>query len=97
MAQQQNLAAKLTGNLPGIPSKAGRPVSGRAMSNAQRQQKYRACHQIVETSDQMHLTVKRLADQFDLPESYIVKELIRFALCNKNWSLAGFPVVKRKA
>lgn len=94
MAQQQTQAAKLTGNLPGIPGKAGRPFSGRAMTNAQRQQIYRARHLQIKTSEQVHATVKRLSDQFDLSPAYIVHELVRFALCNKNWTQTGFPTHK---
>lgn len=78
--------------LPGVPKRRGRPVSGKAMSNSQRQKKYRQRHKSVETGETMAATIKRLAVQFDLSESVVTRELLRFALCNRNWAVTGFPV-----
>lgn len=89
----------LTLPLPGVPARRGRPPSGKALSNAQRQAKYRACHKSVDTGERMSATIERLADQFDLSVSYVTRELIKFALCNRNWAQTGFPlrVTKKEA
>lgn len=89
---KENLAQKLTMTLPGIPAKRGRPCSGKALSNKERQERYRQKHRSVETGERMAATITRLAEQFDMSESEVTRELIRFALCNKKWSETGFPV-----
>lgn len=97
-------AAKPTGDastltLPGVPAKRGRPPTGRALSGAQRQSKYRQSHKPVETGDQIGATIRVLADQFDLTQAQVIRELLRFALCNRNWKQSGFPslVTKKEA
>lgn len=70
---------------------AGRPASGNAMSNSERQQRYRACHKTVKVGDRISATIGRLAVQFDMSEQDVTRELLRFALCNRNWSAQGFP------
>lgn len=41
MAKQTTLSAKHTSELPGIPAKLGRPVTGKAKSAAERMRAYR--------------------------------------------------------
>lgn len=87
----KNLAEQLTMTLPGVPPKRGRPVTGRALSNADRQRRFRKCHKTIETGERIGATITRLAQEFDLSELEVTRELLRFALCNRNWSRTGFP------
>jgi len=68
-----------------------RPASGNALSNAERQTRFRNRHKLIETGNQMNATITRLANHFDLTEAQVTRELIRFALCNRNWMQTGFP------
>lgn len=81
----------LTMELPGIARRVGRPCTGNAKSGAQRQKEYRQRHAIVPAGEKIPATIKRLADQFDLTVPQVTRELLRFALCNRNWSQSGFP------
>jgi hypothetical protein len=92
MAKKRNLAADLTMMLPGVPGKRGRKPTGKAMTNAERQAKYRETHKAVETGTSIARTIKRFAEDFDLTEQQITRELLRFALCNRNWAQTGFPL-----
>ena len=87
----RNAAQDATLPLPGIPKKAGRPRKPGALSNAERQRRHRQKCAKVETGERMAATIKRLADQFDLSEAEVTRHLIRFALCNRNWTETGFP------
>lgn len=90
----RDLAKERTLDLPGVPAPRKRPgpkPSGRALTVAQRQARFRARHQQVETGERITATIRSLSLQFDLSESVITRELIRFALCNRNWSRTGFP------
>lgn len=69
----------------------GRPKKAGALSNAERQRRHRAKCTKVETGERMAATISRLAAQFDLTESEVTRHLIRFALCNRNWTETGFP------
>lgn len=85
----RDLAKEQTLNLPGVPAPRKRPgpkPSGKAMTTAQRQAKFRARHQRVETGERISATIRALSRQFDLTESAVT-----FALCNKDWKRAGFP------
>ena len=93
MKRAEDLAKKLTMQLPGMPGKPGRPCTGTAMSNKERQRKYRQRHKSVDIGERMNLTITKLAKAFDLTEDQVTKELIRFALCNRNWQQTGFPGV----
>lgn len=93
MVKKVNKAVQLTMTLPGISPKRGRPAKADAMSNAERQRKFRDSHKMIETGEKISATIKRLAGEFDLTEVQVTRELLRFALCNKNWSKTGFPVV----
>lgn len=44
-----------------------------------------------QTGEQIAATIKRLADEFDLTQAEVTRELLRFALCNRNWQETGFP------
>lgn len=61
------------------------------LSNAQRQAHYRKTHARVKTGERMTATIRSLAEQFELDESQVTVELIRFALCNRDWRKLGFP------
>lgn len=74
----------------------GRPKKPDAMTNAERQAKFRASRAAVQVGDTMSATIKRLAGQFDLSEQEVTRELLRFALCNRNWSQTGFSVTVTK-
>lgn len=93
------LSDGMTYALPFMPAKRGRPKTGKALTNAERQKRYRARHKSVDTGETMAATIKRLADQFDLTESEVTRHLLRFALCNRNWAQTGFPlsVTKKEA
>ena len=87
----KNLAEQLTMTLPGVAPKRGRPVSGRALSNTERQRRFRQSHKTIETGERIGATITRLAQEFDLSELEVTRELLRFALCNRNWRQTGFP------
>lgn len=93
----RNLAQQLTLTLPGVAPERGRPASGRAMTGAQRQKRYRQRHTMVETGERIGATIKRLAQQFELDELVVTRELLRFALCNRNWAQSGFPAIATAA
>lgn len=84
---KRNAAVDATLTLPGIKRPVGRPRKPGALTGAQRQASFR----LKASSERMEVTIKRLSDQFDLPVSHIKRELIRFALCNRNWAQTGFP------
>lgn len=75
---------------PQSPSR-GRPKSPQSLSNADRQRRYRERHARVKTGDRMTATIRSLAQEFGLDESQVTVELIRFALCNRDWRKLGFP------
>lgn len=76
--------------------KPGRPKSDKSMTNAERQKKHRAASKTIKTGERIAATITRLAQQFDLSEQQVTRELIRFALCNKNWSSQGFPTTTKE-
>lgn len=92
MARHKNRAADMTAELPGLPKRRGRPCTGKAMTGAERQRKHRERHTQVDTGERMTATIKQLADEFDLTSDQVTRELIRFALCNRNWMQTGFPL-----
>jgi len=86
-----------TAELPGLPpppKRRGRKPTGKALSNAERQARFRAKRQQIETGERMTATIRKLADEFDLTTDEVTRHLLRFALCNRNWSQTGFPTVK---
>lgn len=87
-------SAKFTDELPGMPKavKRGRPCSPDSMSNAERQRRYRARHKSIDTGEKIAATISRFAKEFDLTEDQVTRELLRFALCNRNWNQTGFNV-----
>lgn len=87
---KKNLAEQLTMTLPGVPAKRGRPVTGTVLTNAERQRRWREKRATVVTGDRIAATIKRFAKEFDLTEDQVTRELLRFALCNRNWSRTGF-------
>lgn len=89
---KRNAAVDATLPLPGITRAVGRPRKPNSMSNAERQKSYRKRHKSVDVGESMTATIKRFSKLFDLTEDQITRELIRFALCNKNWAQTGFPL-----
>lgn len=95
MAKQTTIAAERTIDMFGAKRRVGRPRSEHSMTNAERQRLYRASHSSYNVGDKIGVTVKSLAADFDLSEDQVFRELLRFALCNKNWRQVGFPGVCR--
>lgn len=93
---KRNAAIDATLPLPGITRPVGRLRKPNAMTNAQRQAAYRKRHKFVDVGETMTATIKRFAKHFDLTEDQITRELIRFALCNRNWMQTGFPLRSNK-
>lgn len=93
--KSENLAVKATLTLPGIPVKRGRPTTGKALTAAQSQAKYRREHADDRANDRIENTVRSLAEDFDLTIAQVRRELLRFALCNRNWRQQGFPGVTK--
>lgn len=91
-----NKAIDATLMLPGIPAKRGRPCTGKAMTAAERQRKYRKAHKNINAGEKITATIKRFAKEFDLTEDQVTRELLRFALCNRNWSQTGFNVTRNE-
>lgn len=92
MAKHKTIAAENTPDLFSKKlAKVGRPRKPDAMTNAERQAKFRAYRQMVMTGDKIGATIKRFAKEFDLTEDQVTRELLRFALCNRNWGQTGFP------
>lgn len=86
MAKEKTKAADLTSDL--LPKRArGRPSTGAAKTNAERQAAYRA----KAASDTINATIARLAHDFDMTRQEVTRELLRFALCNRKWEETGFP------
>lgn len=96
MAKENTIAAQKTPDLFKKTEIRGRPKKPDAMTNAQRQAKFRASRAAVQVGDTMSETIKRLAGQFDLTEQEVTRELLRFALCNRNWGQTGFSVTVTK-
>lgn len=71
-------------------SPRGRPKKSDSMSNAERQAKFRARRRAVPVGDRISATISRFAKDFDLSEDEITRQLLRFALCNRNWGQTGF-------
>lgn len=69
----------------------GRPPKIDAMTNAERQKKWRDSHKAVLVGERMADTITSLSKQFDLTRAEVTAHLLRYALCNKNWSQTGFP------
>lgn len=77
--------------LPGIPAPRGRRATGKALTGAQRQARFRVKCLQADASDKVKTTIKRLAADFDLSISQVTGALLQFALCNRNWDQEGFP------
>lgn len=83
-------SAAATADMFGTPAKRGRPCSGKALSAADRQRKYRETHRAIETGPKIGETIRELAKEFDLTEGQVTRRLLGFALCNRNWRQTGF-------
>lgn len=87
-------SAAMTPDLPGLPkaTRRGRPPKPDALSNAERQRRYREQRKMVDTGPRIAATISSLAHEFALSEGQVTRELLRFALCNRNWKKTGFNV-----
>lgn len=94
MAKDTSIAAVRTPDLFGAPARRGRPPVPHAMTAAQRQAKYRKTHFAYDLGPKIGPTIKRFSKEFDLTEDQVVRCLLQFALCNRNWSQTGFPTMK---
>lgn len=72
-----------------------RVKSPSALTNAQRQANFRKNHRSIYLGESITKTIKRYSVDFDLSEDQVVRELIRFALCNNDWDKNGFPVMSK--
>lgn len=88
MAQEKTIAAQKTPDL--FKRRPGRPKLEAAMTNAERQAKYRTTHKAVQIGASMVATVESLAADFDMSQAEVTRELIRWALTNRNWRQTGF-------
>jgi len=73
-----------------VQKRRGRPPKAITLSSKERQAKYRKSRVLLDVGGRMAATVASLAKDFDKTESEVTAELIRFALCNKNWRQTGF-------
>lgn len=76
-----------------LPKRRGRPTSPDSKTNAERQTAFRKRHVLVDAGGSIPQTIERLAAQYGLTKDQVTRELLRFALCNKNWGRFGFPGV----
>lgn len=90
MAQHQTGAALNTPDLLTGKSRLGRPVKSDSLTGAQRQAQYRAERIQCKLGAGMVSTVQELASLFDLSQDDVMRELVRFALTNRNWKNTGF-------
>lgn len=90
MAKQETGAAHNTPDMLTGAKRRGRPPKSDSMTNAQRQAKFRASRLLVPMGETMTATIARFSKEFDMTETEITRELIRFALTNRNWSKTGF-------
>ena len=69
--------------------KRGRPA--KYASAAERQAAYRAANKIksVRLDGKIAPTIAKLAEQFDMSETHVVNNLLRFALANRNFATMG--------
>ncbi|MCL2875462.1 MAG: hypothetical protein FWF12_04030 [Betaproteobacteria bacterium] len=93
---KRNSAVDATLPLPGIARPVGRSRKPDAKTNAQRQAAFRKRHQNVDAGETMTATIRRFAKDFDLTEGQVTRELLRFALCNRNWNQTGFPLQRNE-
>jgi len=87
----ESIAGLATLELPGVTRPGRKPKGERPLTNAERQAQFRKKRISVESGDRMTETVRALAEQFDLSKDEVIKHLLRFALCNRNWKQTGFP------
>ncbi len=61
-------------------------------SDAERKAAYRAGKARIDYTDKPEIkaTISRLASQFEVGENEVLQELVRFALCNRDWARMGF-------
>jgi len=91
-AEARHAISPTSTSTPAPAPRRGRRPSPNSMTNAQRSAKYRASHARIHTGDRIAQTIRGLANEFGLDEVYVTRELLRFALRNRNWRLTGFPI-----
>jgi hypothetical protein len=74
----------------GNEKRRGRPR--KYASDAERKAAYRAAKARIDYTDKPEIkaTISRLAQQFEVGENEVLQELVRFALCNRDWARLGF-------
>lgn len=87
----ESIAWKLTMELPGVTRPGRKPKGERPLTNAERQAAFRKKRIAIESGDRMTSTINDLAKEFELNRDEVIKHLLRFALCNRNWKQTGFP------
>ncbi|MGY8590922.1 hypothetical protein QRO08_10025 [Paracidovorax citrulli] len=70
--------------------RVGRPR--KYASDADRKAAYRAGKARIDYTDKPEIkaTISKLAEQFEVGENEVLQELVRFALCNRDWARMGF-------
>ena len=93
----ESAAGQATLELPHVTRPGRKPKGDRPLTNAERQAAFRAKRVALETGERMAATIANLAQEFDLTKDEVIKHLLRFALCNRNWKQTGFPTtISRK-
>lgn len=75
---------------PVVKRGRGRPKKSGSLTVADRQARFRASRLPVDLGERMTATIAALSAEFDLTQSDVVRRLVRFALCNRNWRQTGF-------
>lgn len=77
-------------SVPGPEKRRGRPR--KYASDAERKAAYRAGKSRIDYTDKPEITatISRLAEQFEVGQNEVLQELVRFALCNRDWARMGF-------
>lgn len=86
-----SVAGRTTLELPHVTRPGRKPKGERPLTNAERQAAFRAKRIAMEAGERMTNTINELAREFDLTRDEVIKHLLRFALCNRNWKQTGFP------
>lgn len=87
----ESIAGRATLELPGVTHRGRKPKGERPMTNAERQKEFRERRIAIESGNRMATTINDLATEFDISKDEVIRHLLRFALCNRNWKQTGFP------
>lgn len=87
----ESIAGKNTLELPGVTRPGRKPKGEKPMTTAERQAAFRNQRIMLNTGNKIAQTIDELAKHFDLSKDEVIRHLLRFALCNRNWKQTGFP------